>query len=177
MNLRKILTSILFAGAYIFVQAEVYKVSSPDNNITISINNNTELNYSVTFNGNEIIGESSLGFEFRNEPAMSKGFTIIGKKDVIINESWKPVVKSKHAVIQNNCNEMQLSLLEKDGAKRKMDLFFRAYNDGVAFRYKLYRGDKPGSRQIIKELTTFNIPGNPKSWVVEYGIYKTSKEP
>ena len=57
-----------------------------------------------------------------------------------------------------------------------MDLFVRAYNDGVAFRYKLYRSEKIGSRKITRELTTFSIPDDPKAWIVEYGGYSTSNE-
>ena len=35
---------------------------------------------------------------------------------------------------------------------------------------------KVGDRQIIKELTTFSIPGDPKAWIVEYGGYSSSNE-
>ena len=45
----------------------------------------------------------------------------------------------------------------------------RAFDDGVAFRYKLYRAERIGNREITKELTGFNIPGDPKSWIFEYG--------
>jgi alpha-glucosidase len=59
---------------------------------------------------------------------------------------------------------------------RQMELIVRAYNDGTAFQYKLFRAAKPGERQITKELTTFSIPGDPKAWIVEYGKYSTSNE-
>jgi alpha-glucosidase len=60
---------------------------------------------------------------------------------------------------------------------RVMEFFARAYNDGVAFRFKHFRGAKVGDRQLTRELTTFSIPGNPKAWVVEYkGGYSSSNE-
>jgi alpha-glucosidase len=176
MNLKRYIFSLLFIAAAIVVKAETFQVASPDKMIIVSVNNNNGLSYSVTFKGREIIRESGLGFEFKGEPAMDKGFSVVEKKENAINETWKPVVKSKHAVVLNNYNELRLSLKEKDGLMRKMDLFFRVFNDGAAFRYKLYRSEKPGVRQISKELTTFNIPGNPKAWVVEYGRYNTSNE-
>ena len=49
-----------------------------------------------------------------------------------------------------------------------MEIFIRAYNDGASFRYKLTRSEKAGDRQNVKELTTFNGPGDPKAWIVEY---------
>ena len=38
------------------------------------------------------------------------------------------------------------------------------------------RSAKVGERQIVKELTTFSIPGDPKAWIVEYGGYASSNE-
>ena len=94
---------------------------------------------------------------------MNKKFTVTDRRERVINETWQPVVRSKHAEIVNNCNELQIMLKEKAGLMRQMEVTFRAYNDGIAFRTKLYRSEKNGHRQITKELTTFNIPGTPKA--------------
>jgi alpha-glucosidase len=158
------------------VKSQDYSISSPDNKIKLNILNDSKLRYSVVFNGRQIIGESLMGFEFRDEPAMNGNFAILSQESDSVNETWKPVVKSKHAEIINNYNELHLFLREKSEQYRKMELFIRAYNDGIAFRFRLMRGLKPGSRQITKELTTFNIPGDPKAWVAEYGGYSTSNE-
>lgn len=58
---------------------------------------------------------------------------------------------------------MVLRLKEKSpGLMREMELYVRAYNDGIAFQYKLFRVAIAGSRFITKELTQFAIPGDPK---------------
>jgi alpha-glucosidase len=151
-------------------------ISSPDKTIAVTVDNGEKVSYSVKYNDQVIVNPSQLGFEFLGEPAMNGNFAIIGQKTETINETWQPVVKSKHAQVLNNCTELQLTLKEKSGLMRQMELFVRAYNDGVAFRYKLYRSAKAGNRQITKELTTFNIPNDPKSWIVEYGGYSSSNE-
>ena len=151
-------------------------ISSPDKTIAVTVDNGEKISYSVKFNDQMIVNPSQLGFEFLGEPAMNGNFAIIGQKTETINETWQPVVKSKHAQVLNNCTELQLTLKEKSGLMRQMELFVRAYNDGVAFRYKLYRSARAGNRQITKELTTFNIPNDPKSWIVEYGGYSSSNE-
>jgi len=151
-------------------------ISSPDKTIAVTVDNGEKISYSVKFNDQVIVNPSQLGFEFLGEPAMNGNFAIIGQKTETINETWQPVVKSKHAQVLNNCTELQLTLKEKSGLMRQMELFVRAYNDGVAFRYKLYRSARAGNRQITKELTTFNIPNDPKSWIVEYGGYSSSNE-
>ncbi len=174
MNFFRIVILFLFISPV--CSAQDFLLSSPDKKISVSIKNNDEINYSVAFNGRTVILESVIGFEFRTEPAMNKNFEVRDHQEKIINETWKPVVKSKHAEIRNNCNELELLLREKTGLMRQMELNFRAYNDGIAFRSRLFRSEKNGNRQITKELTSFNIPGNPKAWVVEYGKYSSSQE-
>ena len=156
--------------------AQNITVTSPDKNITVTISNGDKLGYSVKFKDHVIVNPSQMGFELKGEPSLDGNFNLVNQKVETINETWKPVVKSKHAEVLNNCNELQLTLKEKSGLIRQVDLFVRAYNDGVAFRYKLYRGTKIGNREITKELTTFSISNDPKAWVVEYGGYSTSNE-
>jgi alpha-glucosidase len=149
---------------------------SPDNKIDVTISNNEKLTYSVTFNGKKIINPSQLGFEFKDETPLTSDFLIVDHSMRNINETWIPVVKSKHSAVLNSCNELQLNLKEKTGLMREMEFTVRAYDNGAAFRYKLLRSGKVGDRQITKELTSFSIPGDPKSWVVEYGGYSSSNE-
>jgi alpha-glucosidase len=171
-------TSFMFlAAATQIIKAQDILVKSPDNKIVVTVNNGDVLSYSVAFNGKSIIERSSMGFEFKDEQSMKGGFTIEDQSIKTINETWIPVVRSKHDRIVNNYTELLLKLKEKDGLMRKMELFVRAYNDGAAFRYKLSRAARVGDRQITKELTTFCIPGDPKAWVVEYPKgYSSSNE-
>lgn len=156
--------------------AQILTVTSPDKNISVTVNNGDQLSYEVKFKDRPIVDKSLLGFEFQGEPTLNGNFTLVEHNLITINETWKPVVKSKHAEVVNHGNELQLNLKEKSGLKREMDLFVRAYDDGVAFRYKLYRGEHIGNRKITKELTSFGITNDPKAWIVEYGGYSTSNE-
>jgi alpha-glucosidase len=176
MIFNKLNLTLSFLLIILFCQAQEYQVSSPDKKIVVSIKNGEELSYSVIFNGKPVLLESALGFEFKTEPAMNREFAVTDHQERIINETWKPVVRSKHAEVANHCNELQLMVKEKSGLMRQMELSFRAFDDGVAFRTKLFRSEKNGHRQVTKELTTFTIPGNPKAWVVEYGKYSSSQE-
>lgn len=168
--------TLLFLIMGTLLNAQINKVKSPDNKIEVTIVNNDKLTYSVSYNGRAIINPSQLGFEFKDETAMTGSFTLIDQSVMTINANWIPVVKSRHAEIINNYNELKLSLKEKSGPVRDLELFVRAYNDGAAFRFKLFRSGKIGDRQITKELTTFSIPGDPKAWIVEYGGYSSSNE-
>jgi alpha-glucosidase len=151
-------------------------VKSPDEKIAVTIHNGDKLVYSVSWQNHNIVNPSAMGFELKDEEAMSGNFSIIDQTVKNFNETWIPVVRSKHAEIMDNYNELKLTLKEKSGPMRQLQLQIRTYNDGAAFRYKLLRSGNAGERQIVRELTTFNIPGDPKAWIVEYGGYASSNE-
>jgi alpha-glucosidase len=176
MNTTKILLllSVLFISA--LTNGQNISVKSPDSKISATINNGEKLSYSVTYMDKPVINTSPMGFEFKDEPVMSGNFAILDQSLKNFNETWIPVVKSKHSEIVNNFNELGITFKEKSGQMRQMELTVRAYNDGIAFRYKLSRAAKVGDRQIVKELTTFNIPGDPRAWIVEYKGYSSSNE-
>ena len=176
MNIFKKSIFLLFILIGTLVNAQTISVKSPDNKIGVTIDNNEKLSYSVSFKGRVIINPSHLGFEFKKELPMTGNFTIINQSIKNFSETWIPVVKSKHSEVLNNYNELQLTLKEHSGGMREMELFVRVYNDGAAYRIKLLRSGKVGDRQITKELSTFNIPGDPKAWIVEYGGYSSSNE-
>jgi alpha-glucosidase len=170
-----ILVFFILSG-YGLAYAQKMVITSPNKEIEVVISNGEKLSYAVNFKGRIIADTSLLGFELKNEPNMNGNFKIIGQKAETINETWTPVVKSKHAKVENNYNSLQVSLKENTGLFRMMDITFRVFNDGVSFRYRLYRSEKIGIREITKELTTFNIPNDPNAWIVNYGGYSSSQE-
>jgi len=177
ISLVLLLNLSLFIGFADEIIAQTYAVASPDHSIVVRIFNNEHLSYTVSFHGKIIVEPSFLGgFEFKNEPEFGKNLKILNTATRSNDETWEPVVKSKHARVRDHYNELTLFVQEQDSTKRLMDITFRVFDDGVAFRYKLYRSGNIGNRQITKEMTTFNIPGNPDAWIAEYGGYVSHQE-
>jgi alpha-glucosidase len=175
--MKKVLVFLLLFSPILKVISQESKVQSPDNKIVVTINYEENLSYSVTFKGAPIVNRSQLGFEFKDEAPMAGGFALASFTSKPVDESWVPVVRSKHAVVRDHYNELQLRLTEKATPKRQMEMTIRVYDDGAAFRFRLFRSAHIGERQITKELTTFNIPGDPKAWIVEYskGYYSSNE--
>jgi alpha-glucosidase len=156
--------------------AQTFKLVSPDKKNAVEINNTNSLQYTVASNGLTIIHPSSLGFEFKGEPAIGANMTVTGHVEHSVNQTWVPVVKTKHGTVTDRYNELELSLVEKSGPMRRMKIWFRAYDDGIAFRYQLFGADNIGDRQIVRELTSFNLAAKAKTWVADYGSYTSSQE-
>lgn len=174
--MKKLLT-VLFLTLFAFssIQAQKVKLFSPDKKIAIEITAGEKLSYSVSFGGKQIVLPSGLGFQFVNEPLLGNDMAITDSSRKVINEKWTPVA-SKHSEIIDNCNEITLQLKERKFPQRKLTLYFRAYNDGIAFRYFLPMANGFSNREITRELTSFRFSGNHDAWMANYGSYTTSQE-
>lgn len=151
------------------MSAQKFRITSPDQNISMEVNYEKELSYSVSYNDKKLIENSPLGFEFKNERPMKDSMLLINTPNVSLKEeSWIPIVKNKHNHINLKWNETVLSFKEIIGDCRQMDLFIRIYDNGIAFQYRLYGGRTIGNRQITREITGFSIPKSSVAWVAEY---------
>ena len=69
--------------------------------------------------------------------------------------------------IRDRYNEAVISLQTK---LHQVDLIFRAYDDGIAFRYNLPLRGNSASVGIIDELTSFNLTGNHTIYAQKAGL-------
>jgi alpha-glucosidase len=165
--------------------SEPISVSSPDNNIIVSINIREHLEpypagerlyYSVMYRGKLLLSDSPFGLDFKNMPPFAKNLTIINQPQrQVINDTWETVV-GKSKVVTNRCNELLLCLQESNPPQRRIDFYVRAYNDGVAFRY--YLPDQPAFKEfrLAGERSEFHFTGNHNVWAANYGSYQTHQE-
>ncbi len=168
---------LLFLTVASTLSAQTYMLQSPDGKICVDIDLTDRLSYTISYKDRPIINPSPLGFEFQDEPPMYKGFTLLNSPQTTREQdSWTPVVKNKHSHIDMHWNEIQLNLVEKDGEQRRMDLSFRVYDQGVAFRYQLYSSSKIGNRTISREMTGFSVADQAQAWAASYKPRYTSSQ-
>lgn len=149
-------------------------VSSPDGKVNINfILKDGVPYYSVLYDGNVVIQPSSLGFRFKKAEPMNTDFVVLDMSNKSINETWKPVW-GKTKEISNHYNELLVKLKEKTELGRQMHLVFRAYNDGIGFRYILPEQPEFKDFEIISEETLFRFAGNHTAWWIpdEYDSYE-----
>ena len=112
--------------------AQQWTLMSPAKGVEVNIfNENGALSYNVYFKKNIVIERSPLGLD-REDKIFSSGLTFVGKRESVLMESYSLLV-GKKLKCDNSGNELTLTF--ENDAKEKMELMFRTYNDGVAFRY------------------------------------------
>ena len=140
------------------------RVVSPDgrNVVTVELRAG-QLQYSVARNGTRVLLPSRLGFAFRGARPLVDGLRLVdttrAARDTTFTLPWGEVarVRDQHA-------ELRLAVEETAAPNRRLVVVFRAFDDGVAFRYEL--PEQPGLRDfvILDELTEFALAEDPRAW-------------
>ncbi len=140
-------------------------VQSPSREITVAFKlADGKPSYSVTYKNKSVVKESLLGIALKDMEALDSGFEIANTQNKSIDESWKPVL-GEQSVIHNKYNQAVFSLLQK-ATGRRLDIVFKVYDEGVAFRYEFPKQDKLNYFIISDEKTEFNLTGNHKTfWI------------
>lgn len=142
-------------------------LKSPDQQITLSlILSDKSLSYSVNYKNKAVIKPSALGFAFKDQPQLQANLKALKVQNRSHNYSWQPVW-GQRATIVDHYNEISLALTEQGANARQMQLVFRVYNDGVAFRYLLPKQPHLNKVVISDELTEFAFARNFSTWWIQ----------
>lgn len=142
----------------------VLKVASPNNQIEVFVDvKNEAVHYSINYKDSLFIKPSKLGFELKGAKPLDKNFEVKGFQKSHSNTVWSQVWGENKEIV-DNFNQLTVSLQERDGLERKMNLIFKVYDDGVGFRYEIPEQKNIDSIKISKELTEFNFFKNDTAW-------------
>ncbi len=154
----KHLFSLFFLFALSILQAQ--SVQSPSGKIVVNfkLGSNGQPIYSVNYKDKTVVLESVLGIKLKDKPSLEASFEILNSKPATFNESWKPVL-GEQATIVNHYNELTIGLINTV-SKVKINIVFRVFDEGLAFRYDFPRQADLNYFIISDEVTQFNLPEN-----------------
>jgi len=131
--------------------------------------------YSVTFAGRPVVADSPLGLTLRRVGPLANGLRLLDVKRASHDETY-PLVAGKTREGRDHCEEMTVAL-ERGGERPvRLDLVFRAYDDGAALRYVLPKQPGLGAVELQSEDTTFRFLADHRAWALFLPSYTTSNE-
>ena len=132
--------------------------------LTFSLSKEGKPTYSVNFKNQSIVKESTLAILLKGLPALDANFRIDSIGQHKVNETWQPVL-GEQSNIKNNYNQMTVALSQLS-TNRKINLIFRVFDEGVAFRYEFPKQKNLNYFIISDEISQFNLTGNHKTfWI------------
>jgi alpha-glucosidase len=161
---RSVAALLLMMGGTAASAQERVLVQSPDgrNEAAVEVQDGGLL-YSVRRDGRNIILPSRLGFEFRGAPALHEGLRITAVTRRTADETWTQAW-GEVAQVRDHHNEVRVSVVEEAAPGRRFDVVFRAFDDGIGFRYDFPAQQALQAFEVMEELTEFTFADDSRAW-------------
>ena len=147
-------------------ESRFWRVSSPDGSLTATIRQADEgsgLDYTVQRKQTPILTDSPLGLTLAGADGdLAAHLSFVKQADAHVRDTYTlPAGKVSHVDARGN----EKALTFRNPAGRTVQVVFRAYNDGIAFRYGLPGG---GAAGVTGEASGFHLPVGARGWVARY---------
>lgn len=133
-------------------------VTSPDGRTTLRVAEDGS-SFSIVRRGETVIAASPLGLELDGAPALG-ALKLESREDANVDRTI-PLIATKASSARDHYRGATLAFREAGGGRR-LFIDARAYDDGVAFRYRL---DETGPVRLRGERTAFVPAGDPSCFV------------
>lgn len=147
-------------------------LASPDGEIKVefALDGEGTPTYAVKFHGKDIVEKSRLGFATLNDSLnFRSGFKVDSVVAGSFHEVWAPVWGENDS-IDNTYNDLTVYLSNASG---RMNVEFRAFNDGVGFRY-VFPEQAVDTLLVAEELSEFAMGEDLTAWWIS-GDYDTQE--
>ncbi len=164
--------------------AMAQKLNSPNNQLELKVGVNKigRPYYTLNYKNKPIIQTSFLGLTLKQTNTLAADFEIKNYAIKTVNEKWNPVL-GEQKEITNHYNELTVELLQKP-TQRKMNIVFRLFDEGLAFRYEIpiqeklnyfVVSDEVSQFALTEDYKAFWIPGDYDSQEYAYNETKLSE--
>jgi alpha-glucosidase len=162
------IAALIFPGAA-WAEA-IVSARSPDGRIELALSNREmgRAAYAVTRDGQAVIAASQLGFLFTDQPKFDRDIEVTNPRITNADTTWEQPWGERRFV-RDRHTELTVTLRERGNARRSIDMVFRIFNDGIAFRYRFSPDGGWRRLNIADELTEIGVAENGTAWWIPGG--------
>jgi alpha-glucosidase len=128
------------------------------------------------YKGRPIVLDSRLGIELAGGAGALGGACEIESVKTSVRDELYTVPVGKRSRIMDHCAEAVVALRERAAPGRRWELVLRAYDDGVAFRYRFPAQAGWPALAIAREQTEFALPRDAQAYALPLNSFTTSFE-
>ncbi len=151
MKFKNLLTVAMLAAAFStpsLANDGTVQVTSPDGRLTATVVPGSDIRYMVSRDGRQLIAPSVISMKLSDGIVFGQNDRLRKVTRTSVDETL-PAVIYKKAEVRDNYNQITLTFKE-------FSLIFRAYDEGVAYRF-VARLDKKREYEVISEQAEFNF--------------------
>ncbi|RAK50943.1 glycoside hydrolase family 97 protein [Phenylobacterium deserti] len=156
--------------------AETLRLTSPNGQVAVSFSDDAgAASYAVSLRGRTLISPSAMGLQLDKGGRIGGAVRIGGSQRTSVDRTYR-LVAGKVSEARDHFNEMTVDLAETGAGGRRMQIVLRAYDDGIAFRYRLPVQAGLEAVNVQWESTQFAFGGDFDCWGLNLGHARTSHE-
>ena len=160
--------------------AQSVSTRSPDGRlgITVSVrgdNGTSAAVYSVTWRGTPLVTESALGVDLADSGPLGGDVRIASVRRSAHDGTVHGLI-GKTSSARDHYRESVVALVERPAPHRRIELVVRAYDDGVAFRYRIPAQRSISAITIAAERTHVVVDGASEAYALKRSAYVSSYE-
>lgn len=154
--MNRYVVSLLLVLIMSHVNAKNYSLQSPSGSLTVNVTVNEAVHYSVFLHDKEVVAASPVSLTLEDE-LLGVNASVRAIRTISVTNQIFPVAPRKNAGINDVYNQMSLDF-------KGYSLHFRAYDDGIAYRWEVTR---EGPLKVMSEQATFTFPKDYRVWFPE----------
>jgi alpha-glucosidase len=175
---QRLLLSAFFGWLWASNASEAQYLTSPNGRIQVSIRmpapgSSGKPRWSASFDGRQILNGCEVGLHTLDAGDLLAGVRVVRERNRTVTERI-PVSFGKSDHANNQFNESDFTL--ENPEHRRVDLVFRCYDDAIALRYELPESAEGKTVTISDETTSFQVEGDPTTYLQKLENYTTSHE-
>lgn len=142
---------------------------SPDGHLQVEVGMDSgRIYYTVSRDSVPVITRSYLGLQLADGD-LQHGFSILNVSESAFSETWEQPW-GEELTADNTYNQLTLELQQNSEQKRRLNVVFRVFNDGIGFRYEFPEQPNLKKFVITDECTQFTLASDGKAWAIPANV-------
>ena len=174
-------TTALSCVAWAQAQDKSVFVRSPDGHLQVELSARatsgaaSQLQYRVSASNQIVVTASRLGVRLKDGTELGGNCVIVSSETIAIDASFEQFPGKRRHVV-DRATETTLTLRERGAKPLEWRLVVRAYDDGVALRYRFSKQPGWSDLELAGELTEFAFPRDALATMLPLANFTTSHE-
>lgn len=166
-KLSKLLLIILMMTYATISAQKEFSLLSPDKKLEVKVSVGEKIEFSVLKNGKALISPSPLAMNVNDNVILGSKANVKNTKTNSVNQILQREVRQKSKEVRENYNELKINF------KENFALSFRAFNEGVAYRFET---SLDGNLKVNSETYSVNFAGDYLSYFPEEESFMSHNE-
>ncbi|KAF0143063.1 MAG: alpha-glucosidase [Stygiobacter sp.] len=166
-NLSKLFVIVLMMTSVTISAQKEFSLLSPDKKIEVKVSVDEKIEFSVLKNSKALISPSPLAMNVNANVMLGVNAKVKNTKTNSVNKILQREVRQKSKEVRENYNELKINF------KENFALTFRAFNEGVAYRFET---SLDGDMKVNSETYSVNFAGDYLSYFPEEESFMSHNE-